>query len=147
MPKEVSIWVVGYDLDANWVESECNIWAIGPDGSRIHLGELPHLRDSGNRTEKCYVFKGVPTSLLLPEGRKKIPMIIANHIGKWTVAELYAVYVMPGATNISSNQAMQKIKEDIDNVREHALGFIEFRGSGVSIRDGATLALEIDVTR
>ncbi len=68
---------------------------------------------------------------MLPPAREEALLFIANPAGGWTDAALYAVYVMPGDEVVSSEEAMTRVEKDIDNVREHALGFVEFQGSGV----------------
>ena len=40
---------------------------------------------------------------------------------------------------------MRRIETDLDGVRLRALGFVEFQESGVSLSDGSTVALEIEV--
>jgi len=90
----------------------------------------------------------MPTDVVIPEGREEALIFITNPSGGWTEANLYAAYVMPaGAAALSSEEAMKRIEDNIDNVRERALGFVEFRGSGVAIPDGNTAVLETGIVR
>lgn len=85
------------------------------------IGGLAYPGDSGDKQDRCYVFGGVITSKLVPEERKNALIFITNPSGRWTDADLHAVYLMPGETRLSSREAMQEIRGDIDGVRERAL--------------------------
>ena len=146
LPDALSIWVVGYDFDAGTVQSECNLWTIGPEGRKIIVGGLAPERDPGNKKDRCYVFHGLEISILTREGKIDL-LFITNPNGGWIDAVLYAVYVMPGETRLTSNEAMNRIVKDIDSVRERAIGFIEFQGSGLTITDGQTTRLHIELFR
>jgi hypothetical protein len=74
-------------------------------------------------------------------------VFVTNPAGRWADASLYAVYGMLGDEVVSSAEAMRRIEKEIDAVRERAVGFVEFRGSGVSVPDGSTVAVEIGVGR
>jgi hypothetical protein len=162
LPEKISIWVVGYDFDASRSESECTFWTVGHDGRKVVIGGLARPGDSGDKRERCYPSDSVETEAVLPQGREKAVLFVTNPGGRWTEADVYAVYVMPGdedggrggldwipgqARNDGDEEAMKWIEEEIDAVRERALGFVEFRGSGVSVPDGSTVALEIEIVR
>jgi hypothetical protein len=142
MPSEISFWVVGYDFDSDRSYSECRAWTIDYYGRKVTIGGLAPTSDAGNKKDRCYVFQGVDASRLI-KGREDLSLFVTNPSGRWTDAALYAVYVMPGDTRVSSAEAMRRIVDSIDSVRERALGFVEFKGSGLTIRDGDTVAIEI----
>ena len=146
LPSKVSIWVVGYDFDASTGKSECNLWTIGPEGRKIMIGGLAPKGDPGNKRDRCYVFPGLEISNLTREGKNGL-LFITNPNGGWVDAALYAVYVMPGDTRLTSDEAMNGIVKDLDSVRERAMGFIEFQGSGLIITDGQTTRLPIEIFR
>jgi hypothetical protein len=162
LPKKISVWVVGYDFDASRSESECAVWTLGHDGRKVVIGGLARPGDSGDKRDRCYASDSVETEAVLPQGREKVALSVTNPAGRWTDADVYAVYVMPWdedggrgcldwipgqARNDGDEEAMRRIEKEIDAVRERALGFVEFHGSGVSVPDGGRVALEIEVAR
>ncbi len=166
LPGKISIWIVGYDFDASRSESECTVWTVGKDGRKVVIGGLARQGDSGDKRVSCYASDPVATEVVLPPGRKKAALFVTNPAGRWTDADLYAVYLMPGdddggwdwvpasagmtmgqARNDGDEEAMRRIEKEIDAVRDRALGFVEFLGSGVSVPDGSTVAVEIGVGR
>ncbi|MEW6441630.1 MAG: DUF4838 domain-containing protein [bacterium] len=167
-PSRFSLWVVGYDFDSNRRGSECELWTVDLSGKRVRIGGLAPAGDAGEKADRCFVFSGLQGSELLG-GRGSLPLLVTNEPGGWTEATLVAAYIIPEGTGRSSEEAtvsehqgegkqkrssrdvsrdaMQRIEADLDSVRSRAIGFVECQGAGITIRDGDTVGLEIELAK
>ena len=143
-PAKVSLWLVGTDFDSNRRQSEFELWVVDPSGRKRILGGLAPAGQPGGGGVHCFVFAGLAVSEL-SRGGERVVLFLSNRAGDWTDAGLLAVYVMPDQPAHSGPEAMQRIEGDLDGVRSQALGFVEFEGAGVPVRDGETAGIAIDL--
>lgn len=143
-PQRVSIWVVGRDFDWDENKAECELWTLDGSGRKIVIGSVRAAGKGrgGGQAERCFALDNVDAASVIGE-RSKAVLFVTNTEGGWTKANLLAVYVMPGPRPGSENP-MARIRADLDGVRSEALGFIEFDGGGLAVRDGDTVGLEIE---
>lgn len=143
-PERVSIWVVGRDFNWDANKAECELWTLDGSGRKVVIGPVRAAGKGrgGGRVERCFVYEKVDAAGVIGQ-RGKAALFVTNSEGGWTSANLLAIYVMPGPRPRSENP-MARIRADLDGVHSEALGFIEFEGSGLSVRDGDTVGLEIE---
>lgn len=144
LPERVSIWLVGRDFDWDAKKAECELWTLDASGRKMVIGPV---RAAGkgrgaSRAESCFVFENVDAASLIGPGGKAV-LFVTNTEGEWTSANLFAVYVMPGGLS-RSGDPLARIRANLDGVRSEALGFIEFEGCGLPVRDGDTVGVAIE---
>jgi len=141
-PATFSLWLHGYDWDSDEEKSEHEVRMVNASGEKVRIGPLAPPGDHGNVTDKCFAFTGLSAAELLAD---KATVLLVNPAGEWTASTLFAAYVMPDEPGLTSQQATDRIRNELDKVRNAAFGFIEAVGSGMLNRDGETLALEIEL--
>jgi len=144
-PERVSIWLLGRDFDWDANKAECELWALDGLGRRVVIGpvRVAGKGRGGGQAESCFAFDNVDAAAVIGQ-RGKAVLFLTNAEGGWTKANLLAVYVIPGPRP-GPEDPMARIRADLDGVRSEALGFIEFEGGGLPIRDGETVGLEIEI--
>ena len=145
LPERVSIWVVGRDFDWDANKAECELWALDGSGRKVVIGpvRVAGKGRGGGQAESCFAFDNEEAAAVIGQ-RGKAVLFVTNTEGGWTRANLLAVYVMPGPRP-GPEDPMARMRADLDGVRSEALGFIEFEGGGLPIRDGETVGLEIEI--
>jgi len=143
-PKRFSLWIYGHDFDSDTEKAEHDVFMLTRSGKKVKVGVLAPPGDDGNVTVKGYAIAGLSGEKFL-DG--KATVIIANRPGDWTGSTVYAVYVMPAAEPLDSEEVTRRIESDLAGVRRSSLGFIEFVPSGAGSSDGRELVAEIELER
>jgi len=140
MPERLDLWICGNDFDSDADKSEHEVFVV-VDGERRLLGRIAPPKKALNRATGVCVLGPIPAEAV---GAGRVQVLLMNLPGDWTDSSLYAVYFMPHDPRITSEEATRQFTQQLDAVREAAIGFVEYGFYGVKVADGAPVEVTIE---
>jgi len=141
VPDELDLWICGNDFDSDAEKSEHEVFVV-VDGERRLLGRIAPPKNALNRETGALVLGPIPADAVRDN---RLRLVLTNVPGDWTDSSLYALYVMPRDPDVTSEEATRRFTEDLEVVREAAVGFVEYGFYGVRVMDAAPVEVIIDL--
>jgi hypothetical protein len=137
------IWIYANDIDYNRTHGpEHQISIIDESGHSTELAQLARsATESGDRIDKGFLLSNFSFERLIGNS-DSINLEVLNYPGGFTRSKFYSIAIMPHMDDITQDNVTWYYQNDVNFIRLHSLGFVEFRKENV---DNDKFTVKIDL--
>ncbi|MBM4137708.1 MAG: DUF4838 domain-containing protein, partial [Nitrospira sp.] len=116
------LWIYGYAYKLDKKHAEQEVYLIDVNGEKVKIGKLVTLKTGKNH---CYVIRGIDSGKFV-HNKDTLELHIVNPRGEWMESFIYAIYIMPHDSSMTSDKVAYLVEQAIDKLREQSFSFMEF---------------------